>query len=228
MMKLSKQTLTTLKNFAGINANIVINPGNSIKTMSESKTIMGQATIAESMPSQIGIYDLNEFLGVVNMFEDPDIDISSDAKFLNVKEGNKSVKYFFADPSILTSPTKDITMPPCEITFTLTAADMANVRKAAAALGVTDVVIRKSEPAATPVLIVTDTEDATSNSYEVEIANCSSAGFTCNFVFNIANFKFINDDYDVSISSKLLSNFKAKNNPVEYWVALEKKSTFGV
>jgi len=226
MMKLSEQTLTTLKNFAGINANIVINPGNSIKTMSESKTIMGQATIAESIPNQIGIYDLNEFLGVVNMFDDPDITISQDIKFLNVKEGNKSVKYFFADPSILTSPSKDITMPPCEVTFTLTAADMANIRKASAALGVTDVVVQTA-PNTTPKLIVTDTEDATSNSYEVDIQNCSAAGVTCNFVFNIANFKFVNDDYNVSISSKLLSNFKAVNNPVEYWVALEKKSTFG-
>lgn len=226
MMKLSEQTLATLKNFAGINANIVINPGNSIKTMSESKTIMGQATIAESIPNQIGIYDLNEFLGVVNMFDDPDITISQDIKFLNVKEGNKSVKYFFADPSILTSPSKDITMPPCEVTFTLTAADMANIRKASAALGVTDVVVQTA-PNTTPKLIVTDTEDATSNSYEVDIQNCSAAGVTCNFVFNIANFKFVNDDYNVSISSKLLSNFKAVNNPVEYWVALEKKSTFG-
>lgn len=226
MMKLSEQTLATLKNFAGINANIVINPGNSIKTMSESKTIMGQATITESIPNQIGIYDLNEFLGVVNMFDDPDITISQDIKFLNVKEGNKSVKYFFADPSILTSPSKDITMPPCEVTFTLTAADMANIRKASAALGVTDVVVQTA-PNTTPKLIVTDTEDATSNSYEVDIQNCSAAGVTCNFVFNIANFKFVNDDYNVSISSKLLSNFKAVNNPVEYWVALEKKSTFG-
>ena len=226
MMKLSEQTLATLKNFAGINANIVINPGNSIKTMSESKTFMGQATIAESIPNQIGIYDLNEFLGVVNMFDDPDITISQDIKFLNVKEGNKSVKYFFADPSILTSPSKDITMPPCEVTFTLTAADMANIRKASAALGVTDVVVQTA-PNTTPKLIVTDTEDATSNSYEVDIQNCSAAGVTCNFVFNIANFKFVNDDYNVSISSKLLSNFKAVNNPVEYWVALEKKSTFG-
>jgi hypothetical protein len=225
-MKLSEQTLATLKNFAGINANIVINPGNSIKTMSESKTIMGQATIAESIPNQIGIYDLNEFLGVVNMFDDPDITISQDIKFLNVNEGNKSVKYFFADPSILTSPSKDITMPPCEVTFTLTATDMANIRKASAALGVTDVVVQTA-PNTTPKLIVTDTEDATSNSYEVDIQNCSAAGVTCNFVFNIANFKFVNDDYNVSISSKLLSNFKAVNNPVEYWVALEKKSTFG-
>jgi hypothetical protein len=226
-MKLSDQTLTLLKNFASINANIVMNPGTVIKTMSESKTIMSQATITEDVPSKFGIYDLNEFLGVVNMFDSPSLDFDQNMKFVKVAESNKSVKYFFSDTSILTSPTKDITMPPCEVTFTLTSADMANIRKAASALGVTDLVIRTS-PNEVAKLVVTDTEDATSNTYEVDITNCSAAGITCNFVFNISNFKFINDDYDVSISSKLLSNFKAKNNPVQYWVALEKKSTFEV
>ena len=54
-MKLSDETLSTLKNFAGINSNVVLNPGNVVKTMSESKTIMSSATIVEDIPAQIGI-----------------------------------------------------------------------------------------------------------------------------------------------------------------------------
>jgi len=226
MMKLSEETLSTLKNFASINANIVMNPGNIVKTMSESKTIMGQATIPESIPNQFGIYDLNEFLGVVSMFDDPTFDFDPNMKFVKVSEGNRSVKYFFSDASILTTPTKDITMPPCEVTFTLTATDMVDIRKASSALGVTDLVVRIN-PDEPPKLVVTDTEDATSNTYEVDVPNCSAAGVACNLVFNIGNFKFVNDDYDVCISSKLLSSFTAKNNNTQYWVALEKKSTFG-
>jgi hypothetical protein len=79
----------------------------------------------------------------------------------------------------------------------------------------------------TPQLIVTDTKDSTSNSYEIDLDESVGNGATCKFVFNIGNFKFVNDDYDVSISSKLISNFKAKNAQIEYWVALEKNSTFG-
>ena len=33
-------------------------------------------------------------------------------------------------------------------------------------------------------------------------------------------------DYNVSISSKLISNFKHKSKPIEYWVALENTSKF--
>ena len=120
-MKLSDETLSTLKNFAGINSNVVLNPGNVVKTMSESKTIMSSATIAEDIPAQIGIYDLNEFLGVVNMFDDPDLMFDNEFKSVRVAEGKRAVKYFFSEPSILTTPSKDVVMPPCDVTFTLTA-----------------------------------------------------------------------------------------------------------
>jgi len=102
---------------------------------------------------------------------------------------------------------------------------MAQIRKAAAALTVSDVVVEVKDGVGK--LMVTDTADATSNSYEMDLANLSAAGVNCKLVFNIANFKFVNDDYDVSISSKLISSFKSKNSQTEYWVALEKNSSFG-
>ena len=225
-MKLSNETLSVLKNFAGINSNVVLNPGQTVKTMSESKTIMASAQINEEVPAQIGIYDLNEFLGVVNMFDDPDLLFDNEFKSVRVTQDKRAVKYFFSEPSILTSPSKDVVMPPCPVSFTLTAEDMSNIRKAASALGVTDCVI-KCEPGSTPQLLVTDTKDSTSNSYEIDLDESVGEGVTCNFVFNIGNFKLVADDYDVSISDKLISNFKAKNTPIEYWVALEKNSTFG-
>ena len=225
-MKLSNETLSVLKNFAGINSNVVLNPGQTVKTMSESKTIMASAQINEEVPAQIGIYDLNEFLGVVNMFDDPDILFDNEFKSVRVTQDKRAVKYFFSEPSILTSPSKDVVMPACPVSFTLTADDMSNIRKAASALGVTDCVI-KCEPGSTPQLLVTDTKDSTSNSYEIDLDESVGEGVTCNFVFNIGNFKLVADDYDVSISDKLISNFKAKNTPIEYWVALEKNSTFG-
>ena len=222
-MKFGNFTTNVLKNFSTINSNLVINAGSTLKTMSESKTIMSMATVPEIFTGTIGIYDLNEFLSTINMFDDADIVISSDMKYSTISEGNKSVKYFFSEPSILTSPQKDITMPPCEITFSVTATDMASIRKAASALGVTDLVVDTTSGKL--VLRVTNTSDTTSNSFE--ITQDVDVSITAKCVFNISTFKFIVDDYDVCISSRLISNFKSKNNPIEYWVALEKTSTFG-
>ena len=41
--KLSKQTLDILKNFASINSNILVSPGNVIKTISPVKNVMSES-----------------------------------------------------------------------------------------------------------------------------------------------------------------------------------------
>ena len=44
---------------------------------------------------------------------------------------------------------------------------------------------------------------------------------------NISNIKILAGDYDVEISSKLITQFKHKGLGVTYWIALEKSSTYG-
>lgn len=220
-MNLSVETLNVLKNFSTINSNIVIRPGNVLKTMSEAKNIMAQATVSESFPNELGIYDLNEFLSVVGMFESPSLVFDNDMKYVTIVEGRRSVKYFFSDTSILTSPSKDISMPPCEVKFKLSADDLSALRKAASALGVSDVVINDSKAT------VTDIKDATSNSFSVDLDGLTDSNQPYQLVFNINNFKLLQGDYDVSISSKLISHFKNTSNDVEYYIALEKSSTYG-
>lgn len=226
-MKLSNETVATLKNFAAINSNVVLNTGNLVKTMSESKTILGSASVPEDFPGQIGIYDLNEFLSVLGMFNDPELVFEETLKSVKITEGRRAVKYFFSEPSILTTPNKDIVMPVCEVNFTLTNDDMSSIRKAASALGVTDMVVKSTGNGDTARIVVTDTKDATSNTFEIEVDGLGVNESVFNFIFNISNFKFVSGDYDVSISSKLISNFKLKGGDTQYWVALEKNSTYG-
>jgi hypothetical protein len=226
-MKLSNETSAVLKNFAAINSNIVINPGNEIKTIAEAKNILAKATVTESFDTTFGIYDLNEFLGVTGMFDDPELNIADDSLSINISQDRRAVKYFFSDPSILTSPSKDITMPSTEVTFKLSAEDMASLRRASSTLGVTDVVVESEQGSKNVSLVVTDVKDPTSNSFNIDVGECDCADDAFKFVFNIGNFKFVTGDYEVTISSKLISHFKNLNASVEYWVALEKNSTYG-
>jgi hypothetical protein len=226
-MKLSTNTLTILKNFSGINSNLVIRPGNVIKTMSEAKNIMATATIEEQFPNEFGIYDLNEFLSVTGMFDNPELKFSDDMKSVSIVDGKRSVKYFFSDISILTTPSKDITMPPTELKFTLTGDDMNTLRKAAAALGVTDVVITAEEGSGPVKVLVTDIKDSTSNAFSIELSDVERPTESFSFIFNISNFKVLAGDYNVAISSKLISHFKSTSASVEYYIALEKSSAFG-
>jgi hypothetical protein len=226
-MKLSNETIGALKNFAAINSQIVLNPGNVIKTMSESKTILSSATIVEDIPSQIGIYDLHEFLGAIGMFEDPELTFDPEFKSVRISQDRQAIKYFFSEPSILTSPSKDVVMPSTEVAFTLTQENMASIRKAASALGINTAVITGKSGENTASIVVTDVDDPTSNSFEIELEDITREEEAFRLVFNIGNFKFANGDYDVAITKKLISHFKNTKDPVEYWVALEKNSSYG-
>lgn len=227
-MNLSADTLAILKNFAGINSNIVLKPGSTIKTMAEAKNVLARATVAETFPDKdVGIYDLNEFLGVVGMFDSPEFKFADDMNSVAIAEGKRSVKYFFSDTSILTFPTKDITMPKTEVSFTLSQEDLNALRKAASTLGVSDVVVFGDADSTEAFVKVSDVKDSTSNSFKIELSDVTRAADPFSFVFNISNFKLISGDYDVAVSSKLISHFKHQSMDLEYWIALEKNSTYG-
>lgn len=225
-MNLTPETLLLLKNFSSINSNVVIRPGNVIKTMSEAKNIMAQGQVTESFPNEFGIYDLNEFLSVVAMFDSPVLKFDPDMKFVSIVDGKRSVKYFFSDISILTSPSKDITMPPTELKFKLSSDELNTLRKAGSALGVTDVVVTSSKDGGVTAQ-VTDIKDSTSNAFSIELDVVIQPNDSFNFVFNLNNFKVLAGDYEVAVSSKLISHFKNTSAEVEYYIALEKSSSFG-
>ena len=118
-------------------------------------------------------------------------------------------------------------MPKTEVSFTLSQDDLNGLRKAASTLGVTDVVVFGHAGKDTVFVKVADVKDATSNSFKIELSDVSRNEDPFNFVFNIGNFKLISGDYDVAVSSKLISHFKHKAMDLEYWIALEKNSTYG-
>jgi len=72
-MKLSKDTLSLFKNYAGINSNLLLKAGNKLSTISSQKNVMSDVSVTETFPVDFGIYDLNEFLGAMSIFEDPEL-----------------------------------------------------------------------------------------------------------------------------------------------------------
>ena len=76
-MKISDNTIKILKNFSSINQSILFRTGSTIRTKSPLSTIAAQAVVDEMFPFEFGIYDLNQFLSVVSLFEDPDFDFHS-------------------------------------------------------------------------------------------------------------------------------------------------------
>jgi hypothetical protein len=224
MMELSENTLTVLKNFASINANIIMREGNVLKTVSEAKNLLASATILEDIPKTVGVYDLNEFLGVLGLVDTPRVEWQDTHAIVSDSTGRSKIKYFFSDIDMLTSPSKDITMPSVDVKFVLDSDVLTKIKRAASALRLTELAITSNNGILT--LSVVDSENATSNTFSIDVdGEYTEDNF--NFILNISNLKMLPGDYEVEISSKLISHFTNVENKAQYWIALEKTSTYG-
>lgn len=224
-MELSDTTMQVLKNYATINPNIVINEGNTVKTISVARNVLSTAELPEEFPVSFGIYDLTEFLNVLSLVDSPRLTFEKDYVTVGDSTGRSSVKYFFSDPEMLTSPGKDIVMPDAEVNFVLDTDTLGKVKRAAAALGHDEISITPTTGAVR--LSVIDSKDATSNAFSIDVEGEYPEGVDFNFIMNVSNLKVINEDFAVGISKKLISQFKSQQSAIEYYIALEKSSTYG-
>ena len=220
-MKLSNETLTVLKNFAGINQSILVRKGNKLRTMSVMKTVLAEAVVNEEFEKEFAIYDLNQFLNGVSLHEDPELDFQNDA-YVVIREGKRRVKYFFADPQVIVSPPeKEISLPSQDVCFQLEHSQYDKIKKAAAVYQLEDLSVIGE--AGVIRLVVRDKRNATSNEYSIVVGE-SDKEFTFNF--KVENLKIIPASYDVVLSSKLLSKFTNERYNLNYYIPMEPDSTF--
>jgi hypothetical protein len=217
-MKLSNDTRDVLKNFSTINQNLLVKNGSVINTMSAMKNIVAKATVPDSFNNEFAIYDLNEFLSALSLFKDPSLDFDDKAVKLKEEGGGSSLNYFFSDPSIVTAPKTEITMPSVDVEFTFTQETFNAIQKASAVLGVPDVVL-KGTTGGDINLTVTDRKNDTSNDFAIKVGENATSDFT--YFFKVENLKLLAGNYKVEVSSKGISHFTNTNKPVEYFIALE-------
>ena len=220
-MKLSEKTLTVLKNFAGINNSILVKQGKQLRTMSVAKNILGEAQIEEDFPRDFAIYDLNQFLNGLGLYQDPDLDFEAD-NYVVIREDQWDVKYFFSDPQVICSPPdKAITLPSEDISFKLETAVLEKLVKQAAVYQLPD--LSAIGDAGVVKLVVRDKKNDTSNEFAVVVGE-TDKNFTFNF--KVENIRIIPGSYDVIVSSKLLSKFSNSKLNLTYFIALEPDSEF--
>ena len=219
-MKMSNKTLNLLKNYASINSNILVKPGNKIATISPVKNVMSEAIVEEDFDTEFGIWDLNNFLGVVSLFDKPEFAFDEKSVTISGTSG-ASVEYYYSEPSLLSVPTKSITMPEGVVSFKLTQKNFAELQKAASVLQVSDLAVRTDGDMLQ--LAVLDKNDVTSNCYTIDLGEVAGGKEFC-FYFKVENLKMIEGDYNVDISNKNISQFSG--NDVVYWIALETDSKY--
>ena len=220
-MKISSETLNILKNFSTINHSIVVEEGNVLKSISPMKNIFVRADVVETFPRKFAIYELTEFLGGLSLFKDPEFDFSNPSYVL-IKDGRSKVKYFFSDPSVITSaPEKDIELPSVEVKFDLSTDTLNALQRAAGVYQLPDLSLVGD--GSQMQLVVRDNKNDSSNNYCIDVGETSA---TFNFNFKVENIKILPGDYSVSMCSKGISLFENTSLNLKYWIALEPNSQY--
>ena len=221
-MKISSQTLQVLKNFASINPNLLVKPGSVLSTISTNKNIFAKATVTEQFPVSFAIYDMQQFLGVISIFDDPDFTFVFNSVIVS-SEG-RSVEYVYANQEMVVAPSEGvaekIAVKDPEITFDLTAQGLNEVIKATAILQLDKInVVSKNGVVS---VVVADPKNPSSNKFSLKVNGTSTADLA--MAFAAENLKLIAGDYKVNISSNGVSSFKNDKLNLEYFVAADVKS----
>lgn len=214
---LSQTTLNILKNFATINNGIIIKKGNTLRTISNAENILAAANVEESFPQTFAIYDLNQFLAGLSLFDSPSLVFDND-DYVTIKDGRSRVKYYFSDPEITlkTAPDKSVKYPGSDIQFTLSASDIAAIQKATGIYKLPDLNISSDEDI---VLSVRDNEVSTSNTYDIIVPGTFEGSHSLDL--KVENIRLLQGDYQVGVSKHYISEWKHLNLDVTYYIALE-------
>jgi hypothetical protein len=218
-MKFSAKTLQILKNFSTINPSIMFNTGNLISTISPQKTIMAKATITETIEKDFGIFDLNRFLGILSLFNDPELLLCEN--YVKITDGHKSVNFIYADPiTMILPPNKEIKIGDAYVDVSLSADNLQNLMKAAAVLQLPEIAVVGEDGKLLCKAI--DSKNPSNNSFELAMKDIDK---TFKIIFACNNLKMMSGSYDIKIA-KGIGHFVSDD--IQYWITTESNSTYEV
>lgn len=220
-MTLDPFTLKVLSNFSSINNGLVVKAGNEIRTMTEGKTVLAEATLPDNFPVDFAIYDLRQMLSFVSsLFDNPTMSFSDN--YVEISNGEDVTKIFFCNSDLISSPSKRITMPSEDITFQISDDVLKKILKSSSILGVDDLCLSSKDNVVN--MTVLDKTNSSTNTWSTKTACTYDSDF--NVYLKISNLKMIEGDYSVTISEKGLTCFKHMRNDIKYFVAAEADSKF--
>lgn len=218
-MQISNETIQLLKNFAAINSNIIFRPGNRVATMSTAKNIFANATVAETFPREVAIYDLNSLLALLTLNDKCEVEFNEES--LKIGKNGGDFEYFYSDARLVTAPPADKSIEIDNMfQFKLSAEDVQTMQKAIAITASPTIFVTSKLNQV--VLSIHDKKNPRANSYKKVIG----PGFVdFNVFFGVEIFKIIPDAYTVTVSKKKVMHFKHETKNLEYWLACDPDST---
>ena len=218
-LSLTSQTTSVLKNFSTINGSMLIREGSMLRTISVGENMIAQYTCVEKFPKTCGIYDLGQFLMGLTLFRDPVLHFDND-EYVTIRSGRQSAKYYFSDPDITlkSAPDREVKFPESDMEFSLSSEDLLQLQKASGVYGLPDLSFASTEDGKV-ILSLSDKENDTANAFSQEIQGTTTGVYE--LFLKVENLKLYPGDYNVKISSKLITEWRHANLDLVYYIALE-------
>ena len=131
---MKQETLTVLKNFASINKSIRIREGKQLMIFNANIPLFAVATVEDEFPKSFSLYDLNQWLSTLSLFNEPQINFQE--KHMEISSGRIKAKYRYS-PATITSDQPDFIppMPSTHFSFYLPKEQLQEILKAASVMG---------------------------------------------------------------------------------------------
>lgn len=216
-MKLSKTTISILKNFANINGGIQFVEGNEIRVAAIDKSVMGIAHVEEQFPVDFALYDLNQFLSVLSMFNDPELDFHED--YMYIKQGRNRVKYFFTDSDNIVGAPYSLELDSVDDTMFISADQLDSLTKASAVMKLEDFSIVKQGDSIQ--MIVEDGDQDSNNEFTIDVEfEVDVEDFELQLKMKTLN--FVKLDYEISfVENNQFLIFANSESKLKYYVAVQ-------
>lgn len=235
-MKLSQNTQAILKSFSKINPSIMLKQGNFIMTSAANGTRVAQATIEDEIDSDFGIYDLNQFLSVLNLMGE-DADITHDKDVLIIKNNQSTINFDTANPENIIYPKKAIKFPDGLVSFELKSDEYKQIIRISRSMKMDTLCFRN---AGDKIVIEgfkkTIDADFKKPIYQLVIGEFiqESPNDSFSFFLNMDNLDILESDYTVhlwgvekEVNGKTMKNFAGmfEGKQVSYVIVMEENSS---
>lgn len=139
-ISLSTDTINTFKKLYEVDQSLKIDcetkgedGGTILRSKSENNTMMARMTVPDEFPRNVHIYDLREFISVINIVNEPVFDFD-DERFVLIEssDGDQQLRYIETNPRFVTSYIdRDLELKSRDVEVTVTEKQLKSVLTAA-------------------------------------------------------------------------------------------------
>lgn len=212
---MQRKTIEVLKNFASINSGLIFKKGNKLRTISVMKNVFASTSVPDEFTKEFAIYDLNEFLSTLSLFDAPELEYKED--HILIKSGRSRVKYFYSSPSVVVAaPDKDLPSLEENLSFTLSKESLDELMKAASVMKLKELAISNSG-------FKTFNKSSVGNQYNADAEDLvvNPDAPDRDYVLKIENIKLLPGSYKVKVTARFVEFRSVSDDDLVYFVAVE-------